>query len=760
MVLDPSETTIKKAELERLREQAEEADKHKEELYQLNIKHKQQSFQMEQLKREHKDELEALEIQINERNNKQVQDLIKKYTEERNELIKESNKGNDAKYNDLKKQHEALAKEKQASEERLLAALEELKEQHAKEVEQMEELGEAKFQEMKTELEQLNADMRKTIEEQNDKNLQLAEKIQKQKEKVERLEEEAQAAKIDLEANQIELELLRDEKAELLAEMTESSKAEQEDVLSTLTQDEVKQQNRKLRQAVTSIAQQLESEKGKCAKLTENEEKLRKLVLGYEEKLRDMDILLEEVDRKETELAEMKIENEACLEYETMVEEMAQEILKYEEELEKARKENKGLEEVLAIQEGYTENLEAYNQELHEEVADKDALINRMEQQRTEDEDLLLDIEEENRKYREKVQQLQKALKDLQEQLEAYTSNTDEKTQIQRLVEKQNGLLKQVQDNEKASLNQKIEKIQYHWENLLRQKVIENIIPPRLHEGVHFDSLAKLTALNQAMQRAMLLFRFICEKQLPNVESMYGGGGEEELVRKADFTRMMITIAHQASSLVNAAQRISMCLANMTVDQYIHATTSFMAWKKFELVNDEMGGILDKLKEENLSLIFDTSVIEGLINQILELNLKIEKVFIDKSPEELAKEKDQGTDKKEQEKYVLTPAQIERQRLVQSCPKLDIRNQAMRMCVAVVAVQVYLGGAGGQDQTFVKKAALVYGRLLDIVFKIDHIGVEDNGKEFLNVNELNFHSRLLEKYERIKVIWSDVADAS
>jgi hypothetical protein len=29
-----------------------------------------------------------------------------------------------------------------------------------------------------------------------------------------------------------------------------------------------------------------------------------------------MDVLLEELDRKEEELAELKIENEACLEYE------------------------------------------------------------------------------------------------------------------------------------------------------------------------------------------------------------------------------------------------------------------------------------------------------------------------------------------------------------------------------------------------------------------------------------------------------------
>ena len=149
-----------------------------------------------------------------------------------------------------------------------------------------------------------------------------------------------------------------------------------------------------------------------------------------------MDVLLEELDRKEQELAEMKVENEACLEYETMVEEMAQEILKKEEELEEMEKKHRGLEDILAIQEGYTENLEAYNQELHEEVAEKDAEFSQVEAQRAEDEDLLLDLEEENQKYRDKVQAQTKNIKEMTEQLEAYTNNSDEKNQIAKLVEK------------------------------------------------------------------------------------------------------------------------------------------------------------------------------------------------------------------------------------------------------------------------------------------------------------------------------------
>ena len=175
------------------------------------------------------------------------EELIRKYTEERNELIRESNKDNDSKYNELKAQFDRLVSLKEASDGSFQRQIEELKDSNSKDIETIEELSEAKYNEMKNELESLNSDMRKTIEEQNEKSIQLADKITKQKEKIEVLEEEVQAAKIDLEANAIELELIQDEKKELLAEMTESSKVEQEDLLNTLTQDEVKQQNRKLR---------------------------------------------------------------------------------------------------------------------------------------------------------------------------------------------------------------------------------------------------------------------------------------------------------------------------------------------------------------------------------------------------------------------------------------------------------------------------------------------------------------------------------
>jgi hypothetical protein len=84
----------------------------------------------------------------------------------------------------------------------------------------------------------------------------------------------------------------------------------------------------------------------------------------------------------------------------------------------------------------------------------------------------------------------------------------------------------------------------------------------------------------------------------------------------------------------------------------------------------------------------------------------------------------------------------------------------MKMCVAVIAVQTFFGQMlqTSGDGTFVKKATLVYGRLLDIVFKLDHIDCEDSGKEYLNLADLVTDKRLMDKYEKMSAIWSENFD--
>ena len=68
-----------------------------------------------------------------------------------------------------------------------------------------------------------------------------------------------------------------------------------------------------------------------------------------------------------------------------------------------------------------------------------------------------------------------------------------------------------------------------------------------------------------------------------------------------------------------------------------------------------MGHIIERLKDENISVKFDTSVLAGFIRQISELHIKIEKLFVDKTPEEVALE-DPNKKEDDKSKYQMTPA--------------------------------------------------------------------------------------------------------
>ena len=139
--LDPSMTTIKKTELEKLQEKAAEFDQLKDEVYELNVKKKQLTNQLDQLKQQHQDQIEDLTNEMNQKHFSKVEDLVKQHSEERNELIRESNKSNDSKFNDLLKQHEDLQKTKTLLEAKHTADLADLRGQYEKDIETMDQLN-------------------------------------------------------------------------------------------------------------------------------------------------------------------------------------------------------------------------------------------------------------------------------------------------------------------------------------------------------------------------------------------------------------------------------------------------------------------------------------------------------------------------------------------------------------------------------------------------------------------------------------------
>ena len=98
-----------------------------------------------------------------------------------------------------------------------------------------------KAEEMKNELEKKIEELNKELEGSKENTVKLIEKISTGKIKIDELQEKVQAHTMDLEANNLELDMLKEEKTELLAEMTENNKLAEDDILNSLSADELKQ---------------------------------------------------------------------------------------------------------------------------------------------------------------------------------------------------------------------------------------------------------------------------------------------------------------------------------------------------------------------------------------------------------------------------------------------------------------------------------------------------------------------------------------
>ena len=97
-----------------------------------------------------------------------------------------------------------------------------------------------------------------------------------------------------------------------------------------------------------------------------------KIIADQDQRLKQMDILLDELEQKDQEMADMRDKFDEILEYEIMVEEMVQEIANKDGEVEEMTERMLEIEEEHAMLEELVENLETYNKELQDEIAEKE----------------------------------------------------------------------------------------------------------------------------------------------------------------------------------------------------------------------------------------------------------------------------------------------------------------------------------------------------------------------------------------------------
>jgi hypothetical protein len=94
---------------------------------------------------------------------------------------------------------------------------------------------------------------------------------------------------------------------------------------------------------------------------------------------------------------------------------------------------------------------------------------------------------------------------------DAYAPAGDNKLKISSLIEKQNMLIQKLRETGKKETEMMCAKIHF-WQEKMKTKVIEGMIPTRLNEQTHFESLEKVQLLNITKHKALLLMREICER--------------------------------------------------------------------------------------------------------------------------------------------------------------------------------------------------------------------------------------------------------
>ena len=182
----------------------------------------------------------------------------------------------------------------------------------------------------------------------------------------------------------------------------EQSKVEEEDPLKDLSLEEIKQQNKKLRQAITALTFGFEEEKRKLENQMKNETGKDKIIAEQEKRLQEMDFLLEEVERKEQERADMEEKLEEIVEYENMVEEMVQEIANREEENEELLEKIHELEEENELLEELNQGLELDNTEMQEDLESKISELKNAKNEIDQLEGIVIDQDGITTKYKER----------------------------------------------------------------------------------------------------------------------------------------------------------------------------------------------------------------------------------------------------------------------------------------------------------------------------------------------------------------------
>ena len=521
---------------------------------------------------------------------------------------------------------------------------------------------------------------------------------------------------------QVEMELSKQQ-------FEDEMKQQEEDRLQALeermTDDELKYQNEKLRIAFRKLTNDIEVERAEWETTKHDLQEQAERVPELEEKLADIDVLLEAVEERDEELEAMRETVEEAGEFQQMVEELTEEIVEKEETIEELEQKVNEMEEVQAVQEEINANQEIFEKEMQDEIVKKEVRLQELENDVQILEEAVLEQDEKETKHKERLNEVTKENELLKEQLNsAYDEQT--KNKISDLISKQKKLSLQLRESSRKEIDGSLTQINVGILNTLAD-LYYSFVPEKLLKEAYVSNFNKIRLLVFVKHKAHLLYNELCKQKLIESSEFLMGDGKEESYA---YFKYMCKLGNNCMKCLNICTKMIHALTHVSQEDYMKIT-DLPFWQNFVMADSFLDNMLKMIRDDTLTTKIDQTGFEETLSEFESFHEESIKSAANTYMIEQTQQSDYNVD---------------------DVPKIVIKENLYKIAFAILALGFYLRlrdfYLGNEvDNSLQSKCNHAFYKLMDAVPVIEEI--EQAPKE------INYVKRLSDKFEFVSKFWEE-----
>jgi dynactin 1 len=385
---------------------------------------------------------------------------------------------------------------------------------------------------------------------------------------------ELEGLKARAEELELEVEVLREENAELGGEMSAEEKASHGWLA-------MERNNERLREALLRLRDITQ----------ETEEELREQVRGLEEEVREfgglkeeLEVVREKLEKSEALVEDLRQQLDNALGAEDMIEDLTEKNMSQAEEIEELRATIEDLEALKELNDELEINHLETEKEMQEEIDFKETIISEQRRYTIQQQEKLEDMEYALSRFRELVTSLQSDLDDMR------ASNSVTEAQSEQLNEKQRAMMDLNLKLQVSAAKTQVKTIELERRRLDAEQASDHLAIVQLYLPEAYtadkDSVMALLRFKRVGAKANLLHGFVKER----VSGHHHAGREDDLFAALDMLDKLVWVSAMCSKFVNA---ISHC----SVDRFSRFSGALY---ELEPVERALNNWIDGLRKDEL----------------------------------------------------------------------------------------------------------------------------------------------------------------